>query len=68
MRSAAGPDFRRSPRHRRAEAGLPTTDDDPDLAIVYQLAEAVMEIAGPLFWVILALAFVAGPLGIHVFR
>jgi hypothetical protein len=41
---------------------LPGTDDDPILAMVYQIAEVVMDIAGPLFWATLELGFMMGPL------
>jgi hypothetical protein len=40
---------------------------DPVLAITYEIAGMVMDIAGPLFWAALVLAFVVGPLGIHLF-
>jgi hypothetical protein len=68
MHSAADPDIRRDLQHRRSGAGLPITDDDPVLAVVYPIAEVVMEIAGPLFWATLVLGFMKGPLGIDLFR
>lgn len=68
MHSAADPDFRRDPRHLRSGSGSRKTDDDPVFAIAYQIAEAVMDIAGPLFWAVLVLAFMTGALGIDLFR
>jgi hypothetical protein len=68
MRWAAEPDFRRDLPHRGVGPGVPETDYDPVYAIVYRVAEAVMEIAGPLFWAVLVVAFMTGPLGIDLFR
>jgi hypothetical protein len=47
---------------------LPSIDGDPVLAMTYRLAEAVMDVAGPLFWAVLVLGFIKGSLGIDVFR
>jgi hypothetical protein len=41
--------------------------DNPGLDLAYEIAEVAMEIEGPLFWAILLVAFVVGPLGIHPF-
>jgi hypothetical protein len=68
MRSVVAPDFRRDLQHRRSGAGLPGTDDDPFLALVYRIAEVVMDIAGPLFWATLVLGFIKGPLGCDLFQ
>jgi hypothetical protein len=64
VRGAAKPDVRwetRRPSSRK-------TEDDPILAMAYQIAEVVMDVAGPLFWAALVLAFVTGPLGIELFH
>jgi hypothetical protein len=68
MRGAVEPDFRRNPWHRPSDAGLPSIDGNPVLAMTYRLAEAVMDVAGPLFWAVLVLGFIKGSLGIDVFR
>lgn len=60
--------FRWDLRHPRFNPGRSKTDDDPGLAIAYRIAEAVMDIAGPLFWAALVLAFVTGALGIDLFH
>jgi hypothetical protein len=39
------------------------TPRDPAVAVAHQIAEAVMEVAGPLFWGALLLAFVTSLLG-----
>ena len=44
------------------------TQDDPALAIAYCIAEVVMDVAGPLFWAVLLLAFITGALGIGSFH
>ena len=65
MHSVAEPELRRRLENRRFRAGLPGTDDDPVLAMTYRIAEAVMDVAGPLFWAVLVLGFIKGPLGIE---
>jgi hypothetical protein len=66
MHSAVKPEFRRDLESRRSDAGLPGTDNDPVLAITYRMAEAIMDIAGPLFWAVLVLAFMTSALGIDL--
>jgi hypothetical protein len=66
MHSAVGPEFRRGRQNRPSDAGLPGIEDDPAVAVTYGIAEAVMDVAGPLFWAVLVLAFVTGPLGIDL--
>jgi hypothetical protein len=51
------------PAFRRGSHG-PKTEDNPVLAMAYSIAGEVMEIAGPLFWAVLLLAFIASALGI----
>ena len=68
MHSAVEPDIRRQLPHRRSGAGLPGTEVDPVLAMVYRVAEVVVDIAGPLFWAALVLGFIKGPLGIDLFQ
>jgi hypothetical protein len=63
MRSAAKANFHWNLGHPRSSK----TDDDPALAIAYRIAEVVMDIAGPLFWGALLLAFMTGALGIDLF-
>jgi len=48
------------PRYDRA---APETRDLA-VAIAHQGAQAVMDVAGPLFWAVLVVGFVAGALGI----
>jgi hypothetical protein len=68
MHGAAKRDVRWDLRPPRSDPGSPGTDDDPGLAIAYHVAGAVMDIAGPLFWAALVLAFATGALGIDLFR
>jgi hypothetical protein len=57
MRSTAEPGF-----HNDAPES-----DSPGLDLAYEIAEVAMEVEGPLFWAILLVALVVGPLGIHPF-
>jgi hypothetical protein len=57
MRSNVGPGF-----HQDAPES-----DNPGLDLAYEIAEVAMEVEGPLFWAILLVALVVGPLGIHPF-
>jgi hypothetical protein len=68
MRSAAKSDFNWDLRLPRSDPGSPQTRDDPGLEMAYQVAGAVMDIAGPLFWAALLLAFTTGALGIDLFH
>jgi hypothetical protein len=68
MQGAAEPGFRRRFTYRSRGPGLPKTADDPLLAIVYCIAELVMNVAGPLFWAALVLAFMIGVLRVDLFR
>jgi len=55
------------PRHgdfSRRSPGAWNGGDDRVYTTVHQVAQTVMDIAGPLFWAVLILAFVVGPLGI----
>jgi hypothetical protein len=67
MRGVAKPDFRWNPRAAHAEPGSKPRGD-PGLEIAYQIAAAVMDIAGPLFWAALVLAYITGALGINLFH
>jgi hypothetical protein len=53
------PDWGRGP-------GARSGHDDRCFAIVEQIAETVMDVAGPLFWAVLILALLVGALGIDV--
>ena len=68
MRSATESDIRREFRQPRSDPGSPKAHDDPGLDVAYRVAEAVMDIAGPLFWAALVLAFMTGALGIDLFH
>jgi hypothetical protein len=68
MHGAAEPGFRRRFTYRRRGPGLSETADGPRLAIVYCIAELVMNVAGPLFWAALVLAFITGVLGVDLFH
>ena len=48
------------PRYNR---GAPETRDLA-VAIAHQVAQAAMDVAGPFFWAVLVVGFVAGALGI----
>jgi hypothetical protein len=68
MRSeAAGSRFSDDVRHSRFEWDAAET---PDLAVAmtHQIAQAVMEIVGPLFWVALVVGFVAAECGLSFGR
>jgi hypothetical protein len=67
MSGLAEPNLRRNTRLPRSDPGAPEIGS-PGLDLVYTIAEAVMDVAGPLFWAILALAFITGPLGISLFH
>jgi hypothetical protein len=60
--SAVEPYLRGRLRHPRYD-GAPETWDLA-AAIAHQVAQAVMDVAGPLFWAVLVVGFVAGALGI----
>jgi hypothetical protein len=68
MHGTAKPDFRWSLPHQSVGPGAPKTRDDPRLAMVYRIAEVVMDIVGPLFWAALVLAFMTGALGIDLYH
>ncbi len=61
IHTAVKPDLRWNPQALK-------TQDDPALAIAYCIAEVVMDVAGPLFWAVLLLAFITGALGIGSFH
>jgi hypothetical protein len=55
-------------RRRQAGFSLEKTRDDSGLAFAPQIAGAVMDIAGPLFWAALVIVFLTGAPGIGLFR
>jgi hypothetical protein len=74
MDGAAKPDSSWELRQPVSDPGSPNSystpgaQDDWRLAMTYCIAQAIMDIAGPLFWAALVLAFVTGALGIDLFR
>jgi hypothetical protein len=68
MRGAAKPDFRWDLPPPRSDPKPPHTRDDRHLAMAYEIAGAVMDIVGLLFWAALVLAFMTGALRIDLFR